>query len=58
VTTAALVNELIEAADDKELSRIVGRYARLDLLCLDELGYVHLGRVSQREPVTGDFLGG
>lgn len=42
VTTAALVNELIEAADDKELSRVVSRYARLDLLCLDELGYVHL----------------
>jgi len=42
VTTAGLVNELIEAADDKELSRVVGRYARLDLLCLDELGYVHL----------------
>ena len=42
VTTAALVNELIEAADEKELSRVVGRYARLDLLCLDELGYVHL----------------
>ncbi len=42
ITTAALVNELIEAADDKELSRVVGRYARLDLLCLDELGYVHL----------------
>jgi DNA replication protein DnaC len=42
VTTAALVNELVEAADDKELSRVVGRYARLDLLCLDELGYVRL----------------
>ena len=42
VTTAALVNELVEAADDKQLSRVVGRYARLDLLCLDELGYVHL----------------
>ena len=42
VTTAALVNELIEAADDKQLSRVVGRYARLDLLCLDEVGYVHL----------------
>jgi DNA replication protein DnaC len=35
VTTAALVNELVEAADDKQLSRLVGRYARLDLLCLD-----------------------
>jgi DNA replication protein DnaC len=42
VTTAALVNELIEAADDKQLSRVVGRFARLDLLCLDEVGYVHL----------------
>jgi len=42
VTTAALVNELVEAADDKQLSRLVARYARLDLLCLDEVGYVHL----------------
>ena len=42
VTTAALVNELVEAADDKQLSRVIGRYARLDLLCLDEVGYVHL----------------
>jgi DNA replication protein DnaC len=42
VTTAALVNELVEAADDKQLSRVVGRYARVDLLCLDEVGYVHL----------------
>ena len=42
VTTAALVNELVEAADDKQLSRAVGRYARLDLLCLDEVGYVSL----------------
>src|SRR5690625_32660 len=42
ITTAALVNELAEAADDKQLSRVVNRYARLDLLCLDELGYVHL----------------
>jgi DNA replication protein DnaC len=40
VTTAALVNELVEAADDRQLSRVVGRYARLDLLLLDELGYV------------------
>lgn len=35
ITTAALVNELVEAADDKQLSRVVGRYGRLDLLCLD-----------------------
>ncbi|GAA4989462.1 IS21-like element helper ATPase IstB [Actinopolymorpha pittospori] len=42
VTTATLVNELVEAADDKQLSRVIGRYARLDLLCLDELGYLTL----------------
>jgi DNA replication protein DnaC len=42
VTTAHLVNELVEAADDRQLSRVVARYARLDLLCLDELGYVKI----------------
>jgi DNA replication protein DnaC len=42
VTCAALVNELAEAADERMLSRVVGRYGRLDLLCLDELAYVHL----------------
>jgi DNA replication protein DnaC len=42
VTTAALVNELAEAADDRVLSRVVGRYGRLDLLLLDELGYVQI----------------
>ena len=42
VTTAKLVNELIEAADERTLSRVVGRYGRLDLLLLDELGYVQI----------------
>lgn len=42
VTTAALVNELAEAADDKRLTRLVARYAALDLLVLDEIGYVSL----------------
>jgi DNA replication protein DnaC len=41
-TCAALVNELVEAADDRVLARTVGRYGRLDLLLLDELGYLHL----------------
>src|SRR5215472_7294072 len=35
VTTAALVNELVEAADQRALSRVAGRYGRLDLLLLD-----------------------
>lgn len=42
VTAAQLVNELAEAADERRLSRIIGRYGRLELLCLDELGYVQL----------------
>ena len=42
VTCAQLVNELVEAADERQLSRVVGRYGRLDLLLLDELGYVQI----------------
>jgi DNA replication protein DnaC len=41
-TTAALVNELVEAAGERILSRAGARYGRYDLLCLDELGYLHL----------------
>jgi DNA replication protein DnaC len=44
VTAAALVNELVEAADDKTLSKTIARYGRIDLLCLDELGYLELDR--------------
>jgi DNA replication protein DnaC len=40
ITTAQLVNDLVEAADERQLSRVVARYGRLDLLLLDELGYV------------------
>ncbi len=41
-TAAQLINELVEAADERRLSRLVARYGRMDLLCLDELGYVTL----------------
>ncbi len=41
-TTAQLVNELAEAAGNRQLSRVVARYGRVDLLLLDELGYVQL----------------
>jgi len=44
VTAAVLVNELVEASDDKTLSKVIGRYGRIDLLCLDELGYIELDR--------------
>jgi len=39
-----LASELAEAAGDKQLSRTIARYGRAGLLCLDELGYMELGR--------------
>lgn len=44
VLAAKLVNELIEAADDRQLGRTIARYGRVDLLCIDELGYMELDR--------------
>ena len=44
VLAAKLVNELDKAADDRELSRSIARYARVDLLCLDKLGDMELDR--------------
>ncbi|MBJ8340858.1 IS21-like element helper ATPase IstB [Antrihabitans sp. YC3-6] len=41
---AKLVNELVEAADDKILARTIARYGRVDLLCIDELGYMELDK--------------
>ncbi|GAA1436238.1 hypothetical protein GCM10009601_63210 [Streptomyces thermospinosisporus] len=39
-----LVNELAEAADEKQLNKTVARWGRVDLLCIDELGYTELDR--------------
>nr|WP_269799132.1 IS21-like element helper ATPase IstB [Glycomyces xiaoerkulensis] len=44
VLAAKLVNELTEAANDKQLGRTIARYGRVDLLCIDELGYMELDR--------------
>jgi DNA replication protein DnaC len=41
-TIAGLVNELLEARDESTLSRVVARWARVDLMIADELGYVTL----------------
>ena len=41
-TLAALANELQEAESRKELARVVGRYGRTEVVCLDELGYLTL----------------
>ncbi len=40
VTGCGLANELIEARDEKVLSRVIKRYAGYGLLIIDELGYV------------------
>ncbi len=40
VTCYGLVNELIEARQERSLQRLIQKYARYDLLVLDELGYI------------------
>jgi DNA replication protein DnaC len=44
VTAAQLVTELIEARTAHDLNRLVGRYTRIEVLIVDELGYVPLSR--------------
>ena len=41
---AKLVNELVEAADERQLTKTIARYGRVDLLCIDELGYMELDK--------------
>ncbi len=41
-TLAGLANELQEAESRRELARVVARYARTELVLLDELGYLAL----------------
>jgi DNA replication protein DnaC len=47
-TAANLVNELAEAADERQLTRVLARYARVDLLCLDEFGYLDLDKAGAK----------
>ncbi len=44
VLASRLVNELAEADNDRTLTKVIARYGRVDLLCLDELGYLALDR--------------
>ena len=44
-TAAGLVNELLEAQHQNQLARALLRYARYDLVCIDELGYVPLAEL-------------
>jgi len=57
-----LVNELVEAADDRQLTKLINRYGRVDLLLVDELGYLQLDRRGaeknarrSRSPPTSHF---
>jgi DNA replication protein DnaC len=47
-TTSALVNELAEADAAKRLSSAIARYSKVDLLCLDEFGYLNLDKKGAR----------
>jgi DNA replication protein DnaC len=40
ITCYGLVNELIEARQERSLQRLIQKYIRYDLLILDELGYI------------------
>lgn len=44
-TAAALVNELVEAKHAMQLARVITRWARYDVIAIDELGYVPLAEV-------------
>ena len=45
-TATALINELAEAAHANQLSRTLGRWEQLDLIWIDELGYVPLAETT------------
>ena len=45
VSAARLANELVESRDARELSKVVARYARVELLIVDELGYIPLSKI-------------
>ena len=44
-TAAAMINELVEAKHQLQLGRALARWARYDLIALDELGYVPVAEI-------------
>ena len=54
-TLAALANELQAAESKRELGRVVARYARTELVVLDELGYLALPEGAARARLPGDL---
>jgi DNA replication protein DnaC len=45
MTAAALVNELVEAKQQLQLRRVLARWARYDVIAIDEVGYVPLAKL-------------
>lgn len=45
VTAAALVNELVEARHNNQLSRAMQKWGRYELIALDEVGYVPMAEI-------------
>lgn len=45
ITAAGLVNELVEAKQQLQLRRVLAKWARYDLIAIDEVGYVPLAEV-------------
>ena len=43
-TVAGLVNQLVDANQKGQLARLLGQIEKLDLLVLDEMGYIPLGK--------------
>jgi DNA replication protein DnaC len=44
VSAGNLATELVEARDARQLGRVIGRYSRVEILVVDELGYVPLSK--------------
>jgi DNA replication protein DnaC len=44
-TTAGLVNDLVEAQQQLQLRRVIARWARYELIAIDEVGYVPLADI-------------
>jgi DNA replication protein DnaC len=44
-TASALVNELVEAKHQLSLRRVLARWARYDLIAIDEVGYVPMADI-------------
>lgn len=45
VTAAGLVNELVEAKHQLQLRRVIAKWARYELIAIDEVGYVPLAEI-------------